>query len=93
MPKLVDFECNECSFKFEDMIQNNWPDPVCPECDSEDLTEIIGGTITTMHDPEVKQKELMRRSENHTRDQQRKGNLPSIRDYMPKVKTGKKFYT
>jgi DNA-directed RNA polymerase subunit RPC12/RpoP len=83
MPFLTDYLCYSCEKKWEELLDHK--DDViseCPFCKSKDITRMLGGTITTCHDPQVRSEKLKKRSEEHTRklvqkQAGHKGSLPS----------------
>lgn len=69
MPLLVDLECSECSHIREVLCNGELEetDRKCPKCGCRAFSKLLGGVITKMHDPEVRNAALKKRSHDHSR--------------------------
>jgi len=81
MPILFDFKCNECDQGFEDYISSTTVAVVCPHCTSTNVEKVLSAVrVGLYNNRETRTEALKRRSEEHTAREQRKGNMPSVRD-------------
>jgi len=65
--KLIDIECPECGHIFEDLVLSTEDLPVCTRCQCHDTHQKFGCRITKLHDPDVRNAELKRRSAEHSK--------------------------
>lgn len=80
--KYYDFECTDCGEVFEEMVQSLEEVLVCPTCACTETIRHMPNTASCFLNEHVKKAaSLKKRSEEHTKAEQRKGNLPSMRDY------------
>ena len=83
MPFLTDYTCFTCGNNWEELLLNREETvDVCPKCSSKRIMKSLGGAITKLHDKEVRQASLKKRSEDHSLREAKKaasykGNLPS----------------
>ena len=83
MAFLTDYTCFGCGNNWEELLLNRYEAvAACPQCSSLEIMKVIGGTITKLHDKEVRQASLKKRSEDHSLREAKKaasykGNLPS----------------
>jgi len=79
--KIYDYECPECEEIFEDLGKSSELITECKFCDCKEAKRLVPGPrVGVMNDPEVKKDALRKRSEEHTKREQRKGNLRDPRE-------------
>lgn len=81
-----DFECESCDMVFEVLVSGNDPEATepCPHC-GEPAKKIVGGTSNFWSNDKEKVSEMLRkRSIEHTKREQKKGNMLSPRDLIDK---------
>lgn len=65
--KLFDFGCDDCEHTWELLVQEGEVIDACPVCGSVKVYQILGGHLTKLHDPQVRNAALKKRSEDHSR--------------------------
>lgn len=81
--KMFNYQClsRECGDEFEFLTADPDEPVECPRCDHSAERLMSAPTLGLISsDPERKQAALKERSEQHTRREQRRGNLATIRD-------------
>lgn len=77
MMKYFDFKCSECDYIFEDLVDSNTTELLCPVCEDDDLESraykiMSSPRIMTSADPAVKAEMLRKRSHDHSVKEARK---------------------
>ncbi len=44
--KLIDFVCNNCNTRFEELVKDDFSVVFCPKCKSSDVKRVISGFAT-----------------------------------------------
>lgn len=91
--KMEMYACQsaECGDEFEFLTADPDEHVECPRCDHSAVRIMSAPSLGFMNnDPEKRKEALKKRSEEHTKREQRRGNLASIRDMkqgkLPKVR-------
>jgi putative FmdB family regulatory protein len=67
MAFITDYLCLNCGVVWEAFLNNRHEHPeCCPECESINIQRQLSATSTKMHDREVREAELKRRSREHS---------------------------
>jgi len=82
--KYFDFECRDCGCVFESMVQGEPEEIPCEECGKPAIRHMPGVLLGQMNVPHKKREALKKRSEEHTKRQQKAGNIKSVRDVTGK---------
>lgn len=81
MKKFRDFWCFSCEEMFEALVRDEEM-PECRNCGSESVEKRISAPrIGLYNNPEARSAALKKRSEEHTKREQKKGNMLSPRDF------------
>ena len=88
--KLVEYKCNCCQHFWEYLFHGEDEGPKeCPECESNDIQNAPMATTTKLHDYDVMQEALKKRSADHSRKEISK--LAGYRGTLP-PKFGRRGY-
>lgn len=80
--RIYDFQCDECDVVFEDLVEADVKEMECTECRTGIATRMMSAPLLGfMNDPYTKQEALKKRSLEHTRKQQKNGNLKHPSEY------------
>lgn len=84
---LYDFICGACGHEFETLVKSNGEDTEfipCTECELGTAERQIGSTLQWSNNPATKGEMLKKRSFEHTKREQKSGNMLSPRDFGDK---------